>query len=279
MPAVVAACIGFASAAAVAVIGLFDFALTIMLNKRSERKVELRKYRGKYSMKKTVRSFICNIVVLSACLCIGSGSVQAAEAQTNEAQVSETQTSEAQTNEAQTSIFAELPESFYFSSGVGAWWTGIDIAEDGTFSGQYMDSDMGDRGDGYPNGTVYICSFTGRFSQAEQVDDLTWSMKLESLEPEEDSGIVTYEDGVRYITSDPYGFDNADQFYIYLPGSVLDDLPEGFVSWTYAHFMDQDVIPEGYYGIYNEGGEEGFIGVKEETQEEQSETDGYQLDQ
>jgi hypothetical protein len=44
--AVVTACIGFASAAVVAVIGLFDFALTIMLNKRSERKVELRKYRG-----------------------------------------------------------------------------------------------------------------------------------------------------------------------------------------------------------------------------------------
>jgi hypothetical protein len=207
---------------------------------------------------------------------MGSSTIWAAEVQNNASQTSDSQVSELQTSELQrgeeesdgeqTSIFAELPESFIFSSGVGAWWTGIDLAEDGTFSGQFMDSDMGDRGDGYPNGTVYICSFSGRFSQAEQVDDKTWSMKLESLEQEEASDIVTYEDGVRYITADPYGFDNADQFYIYLPGSALADLPEGFVNWTYAHFYNQEVLPEGYYGIYNEGGEEGFVGVKEETQ-------------
>ena len=40
---VVIATIGFMSAAIVAIIGLFGSALTIMLNKRSERKVELRK--------------------------------------------------------------------------------------------------------------------------------------------------------------------------------------------------------------------------------------------
>lgn len=40
---VIIAAIGFASAAIVAVFGLFGSALTIMLNKRGERKVELRK--------------------------------------------------------------------------------------------------------------------------------------------------------------------------------------------------------------------------------------------
>ena len=40
---VIIATIGFMSAAVVAIIGLFGSALTIMLNKRSERKVELRK--------------------------------------------------------------------------------------------------------------------------------------------------------------------------------------------------------------------------------------------
>lgn len=40
---VIIATIGFMSAAIVAIIGLFGSALTIMLNKRSERKVELRK--------------------------------------------------------------------------------------------------------------------------------------------------------------------------------------------------------------------------------------------
>lgn len=40
---VIIAAIGFMSAAVVAIIGLFGSALTIMLNKRNERKVELRK--------------------------------------------------------------------------------------------------------------------------------------------------------------------------------------------------------------------------------------------
>lgn len=40
---VIIATIGFMSAAVVAIIGLFGSAITIMLNKRSERKVELRK--------------------------------------------------------------------------------------------------------------------------------------------------------------------------------------------------------------------------------------------
>lgn len=40
---IIIAVIGFMSAAVVAIIGLFGSALTVMLNKRSERKVELRK--------------------------------------------------------------------------------------------------------------------------------------------------------------------------------------------------------------------------------------------
>lgn len=44
---VIIAAIGFMSAAVVAIIGLFGSALTIMINRRSERKVELRKIKEK----------------------------------------------------------------------------------------------------------------------------------------------------------------------------------------------------------------------------------------
>ena len=54
-----------------------------------------------------------------------------------------------------------LPIDLEFSSGAGAWGTGLTLAADGSFSGEYHDSDMGDSGDDYPDGTVYLCNFPG----------------------------------------------------------------------------------------------------------------------
>lgn len=61
---------------------------------------------------------------------------------------------------------SELPDvfplEFVFCSGAGAWRTTIVVNQDGSFSGEYLDSDMGDSGDGHPKGTQYICSFSGK---------------------------------------------------------------------------------------------------------------------
>lgn len=156
-------------------------------------------------------------------------------------------------------IFEVLPKSFDFSSGSGGWRTHLDLNPDGTFTGQYYDSDMGDTGSGYTNGTVYICNFDGKFSKPEQVNEYTYSMNLEYLNTEGALGDEYYENNTRYIYSSPYGFDNANEFLIYLPGIRISDLPDGFVLWLYA-FLDvrtTEILP--YYGIYNVGGEEGFV--------------------
>ena len=156
-------------------------------------------------------------------------------------------------------IFKEMPSEYTFSSGAGGWATQITLNDDGTFTGHYSDSDMGDRGSGYPRGTVYICDFRGKFTQPQQIDAYTYSMRLEYLSQDGTVGDVYYEDGIRYIVSSPYGFDNADEFFIYRPGIPMTDLPEGFRLWLSAFFNVQttDTLP--YYGIYNAGGEEGFV--------------------
>ena len=87
-------------------------------------------------------------------------------------------------------------------------------------------------------------------------------MKLEWLETDGNLGDTYIEDGTMYINSEPYGFDDADEFIIYAPGIQISDLPEGFVLWLYG-FMNVEttkVLP--YYGIYNVSGEEGFIGYE-----------------
>lgn len=159
------------------------------------------------------------------------------------------------------SVFEILPESFYFSSGAGAWASELRIAVDGSFTGEYQDTDMGDSGEGYPNGTVYICRFSGKFSTPEPVDDFSFSMRLESLNMDGTPGDISYEDGVRYVYSEPYGLDNPGEFLLYLPGRQLSRTSEAFISWSHIDTSVWDVIPPNYYGIYNVNAETAFIGI------------------
>jgi len=157
-------------------------------------------------------------------------------------------------------IFSILPSEFVFTSGAGGWGTAITLNDDGTFKGQYHDSDMGDSGAGYSNGTVYICDFSGKFTMPQKINEYIYSMNLESLDVEGISGTVYYENDIRYIVSDPYGFDNADEFFIYLPGCPLEETSEEFLSWSFINTQIRNTIPTGVYGIYNVGGMEGFMG-------------------
>ena len=54
-----------------------------------------------------------------------------------------------------------FPCDFVFSSGAGAWGTFLTLDADGSFTGGYNDSDMGDTGEGYPHGKNYYCEFQG----------------------------------------------------------------------------------------------------------------------
>ena len=66
--------------------------------------------------------------------------------------------------------FGELSGLIWeFSSGAGGWSAGLRIGEDGSFTGDFHDSEMGDMGEEYPNGTIYCCSFSGRIDRKSVV--------------------------------------------------------------------------------------------------------------
>lgn len=132
--------------------------------------------------------------------------------------------------------FREFSGDYFFSSGSGGWSTDVTIYEDGSFSGVFHDSDMGVTGEGYPNGTVYLCEFSGKFSELEKKDDFTYTCSLEEITQEEEAGIerISQEDGIKYIYSDPYGFDGGKEFEFYLPGKSVADFSSEFLSWMSA---------------------------------------------
>lgn len=171
--------------------------------------------------------------------------------------------------------FPELSNyQFVFSSGAGAWQTMLTIDEDGTFKGYYSDSDMGDTGEGYPNGIIYSSTFEGKFTTPRRVNDYTYSMSIESIKLEKEVESEEIIDGIKYIYSEPYGLDNAKEFYIYTTQAPLNELPEGFRSWVgYMELSDvkDEYLP--FYGLYNVETESGFSSyVKDEVEEENTES-------
>lgn len=161
------------------------------------------------------------------------------------------------------SLLPELPAEFLFMSGAGGWSTSLQLEADGTFDGYYSDSDMGDTGDDYPNGTKYECAFSGKFTDIVKVSEFEYSMRLEYLNCEGELDSERIEDGVRIFTTNPYGLDDADEFLLYLPGRTTADLPKEFIDWvSFPNVWSEGNIPGSlpFYGLYNVGGLEGFFG-------------------
>ena len=134
---------------------------------------------------------------------------------------------------------------FTFMSGAGGWATQMKLHSDGSFTGKYYDSDMGDTGPGYPNGTEYYCEFSGKFSNMRQIDDMTWAMNLTSLKEEKiKDGEI--KDGVKYYQGYAYGLDDGDEFRVYMPGTRLSKLPEESQSWLSAYGLYDETVTDKY---------------------------------
>ena len=149
-----------------------------------------------------------------------------------------------------------------FCSGVGAWSTDLRIAADGTFSGEYHDSEMGESEETYPNGTIYCCSFTGRMTLVEQVDDFTWKIRIEELRRNEDQAEESIDDGVRFVKAEPYGLSEGDEMLLYRPGTPVSMLPEEMVFW--AHVMNPENPPaelEDWF-LTSMKNDSGFVGCR-----------------
>ena len=152
---------------------------------------------------------------------------------------------------------SELEWSFY--SGVGGWATFMQIQPDGTFTGDYHDSEYGESDEAYPNGSVYGCLFHGSMTMGEQVDEYTWRIHVDEVELDEGQVPEAIEDGIRYVTTEPYGLKAGNDMLLYLPGTPVEALPEDFLFW--AHLIGEDIPEElPYYGLYDAQEDTGFIG-------------------
>lgn len=127
--------------------------------------------------------------------------------------------------------FPNEPLTLLYASGAGAWGSLLTLQPDGSFTGDYHDSEMGDTAQEYPNGTCYVSIFEGRFTDIQQISDYSWSMTLADLTTENDPGQIWIEDGIRYIASEAHGVANGEEFILYVPGTPADEIPAECRNW------------------------------------------------
>lgn len=183
------------------------------------------------------------------------------ETNTESVEITEKQSEDTKVSEAGTGFsFSDLKMyNFTFASGAGGWSTEMHINDDGSFYGNYHDSNMGETGAGYPNGTLYYCDFTGKFTAPEKINDYSYRFKIEKLDFARTSGEEEIIDGVKYIYTEAYGLDEAQNLIMYIPGTFVSKLSEELLSWIFIGESSDNysVIP--FYALYNEAPGYGFF--------------------
>ncbi len=202
---------------------------------------------------------------LSGCQSNSSAVTQPAltESSNRTAQNSETEDATTDAQEENVQLPADMPSGFVFSSGAGGWSSELELHGDGSFTGSYSDSDMGDTGDDYPNGTMYVCNFLGQFKDIRKTGEHTYEMTLEGLQKEDIEDEII--DGVHKVPSTAYGIEDGKKFTLYTPDTPLSEIPEELEGWDPYRF-DEDSDSRttlGAYALYNEATGDGFFSYTE----------------
>ena len=120
---------------------------------------------------------------------ISSSTTESTKEQTTQSKTTTSQTP--QTEKTKTSTPAQptilnslVGKNFVFLSGSGGWGSSLSIGPNGTFSGDYHDSDMGSTGPGYPGGTISESKVSGQFTRAHQVSPTLYEIDIENLQYE-----------------------------------------------------------------------------------------------
>lgn len=159
-------------------------------------------------------------------------------------------------------IFARLPSQFYCGSSAGAWGEEIDLMvnSNGSFLGHYTDAESLHSDEGGYNMIVRQSDFSGWFAEPVQLDAHIYTTSVERLMLEWDGEDEIIND-ILYHYVEPCGLSESAEILIYTPGTPIEDVAEEIVRISSLDQEGREVLPEGYYGIYNATDGYGFWAI------------------
>ncbi|WP_165781889.1 PASTA domain-containing protein [Bifidobacterium imperatoris] len=130
--------------------------------------------------------------------------------------------------------FNQFAGSYLFSSGSGGWATTLTVSNDGSFTGEFHDDDLGITGPGYPNGSKSEAKFSGRFASISQNADGSYALQCDSnsFAVEGTKGSTHIEDGMQITITDAYGMEPCGLFTAYPKGYDSSKLSNDVKSWN-----------------------------------------------
>jgi len=154
--------------------------------------------------------------------------------------------------------------SYLFETGIGDWNTTMELGADGSFTGNYHDTDYDTDEDGNAVTSTEYCSFSGKFSEPEKVDDLTYKITLNEISIEDTLPEDEEDEFGYYLSEYAFGLDLLE-YTVYMKGTKTADLPEGCLDrisapneWTEEN--TPETIP--FTVIYNETYDSTFAFIK-----------------
>ena len=158
----------------------------------------------------------------------------------------------------ETAALPGMPEMSVPNTGEGSWYKYIQINEDGTFSGQTQDTNMGD-------GEVLDSTYFGEFSDIEKVDEYTYLAAVSSIQYEHEPGTEDNESlegmTIVYTTAE---MDEGDVFLFYLPGKPLSEIDNpdvtDIIEWMFPDDMQDGILDRYVMAPANGEGECYFSG-------------------
>ena len=155
---------------------------------------------------------------------------------------------------------------FWFASGAGAWSSRLILSKDGSFTGNYHNTEPSEVGNNYPNGTRYQSAFDGRFEIVKQLNDYSIELQLTQVQTEQPVDTISFEDGMRIVSASAFGIDGGSRFTLYLPNATKEQIPTEGRSWLRPTVSDLESNKQlGFYFLYNETEETGFYSTIDQT--------------
>ena len=126
----------------------------------------------------------------------------------------------------------------YYQHG-GDWTTWLTVNADGTFSGEYSaHTNPG------PKAHYDVGAFHGSFADLKQIDELTWTVRVESVTVDGEVGREWEDKEATYTqVADPGAPVEGTELTVYLPGTDSSQIPEEFFMWIRSSAEQMPELP------------------------------------
>lgn len=208
-------------------------------------------------MKKLLCTFLFLTIALSL---VGCGKTTDNFDETNVTTApAEEETQEPTEPDYEAQLYADFTSPFVYATGVGGWGESFTVNSDGTFTGEYHDSDKGSFAPEYMMGIVYKSEYSGSFKEVTKINDYTFALEYNALSYTVSPGTEKIEDDYKYSYCGSRGLSETNTVYLYTPSAKVADLPEYYQDWVidYCDKNTEDTL--GFYGIYNEEAQACFV--------------------